>query len=547
MRSKIFSAFIILCLVSALSGSKLFAQGVCTEPVQTQQGSYVGAKDPEFESCVYKGIPFAEPPLGKLRFARPVPASPHQGVKEAVKFGPACPQVPDITMGGKAESYSEDCLYLNVWRPAREGVFPVMVWIHGGGFTGGSGSFDIYNGANLSAREELVIVTINYRLGALGFLALPELKEEDKNQSTGNMGILDQILALEWVRDNIENFGGDPNNVTVFGQSAGAMSICALLASPEASGLFQKAMMMSGPCGLMTELEDAYKKSRAFAESIGCEGPGILECLRSKPTSAFVKKSRNDMLAGGTQWAPTVDQSLLPDMPLKLIQNGKYNKVPVIIGTTRDELRSYALAIPGLGLWPRAFVNKLMKLLTGENAKEIMSMYDYREFRRPIDLAFAFANQMTFDTPAFIIAQSIAAENPVYWYRFDWDRTRMPHKVGAMHAIDVPFVFGAIHAESALMKLLASKKIVQKATPLSYTMMSYVANFARKGDPNNGDALPEWPAYSLEKKERLYFDEKITVRPLSELELKRYGWYAERSFEEIMSGKLSRSIGSRSR
>jgi len=535
---------VALGMALAMLSSTVLAGDQCTEPVSTQQGSYSGAKDPGFASCVYKGIPFAQAPMGDLRFARPLPPSSHQGVIQALKFGPACPQKEDITMGGKAESYSEDCLNLNVWRPAKSGSFPVMVWLYGGGFAGGSGSFDIYNGAHLASREDVVIVTINYRLSSLGFLALPELKSEDKNMSTGNMGILDQIRALEWVRDNIAGFGGDPGNVTVFGQSAGAMSICTLLASPEAKGLFHRAMMMSGPCRLMTTLEDGYRKSRAFAATLGCEGPEVLKCLRSKPTEAFVKKAANDMLAGGTGWAPTVDGSVLTAMPVELIQQGKYNQVPIIIGTTRDELRSYAIAIPGLGLWSKSMVNGLMKMLAGDNAPQILAMYDYQEFRRPIDLAFAFGNQMTFDAPAFLMAQAMAGKNPVYWYRFDWDETRMPHKIGAMHAIDVPFVFGALNADSRLMKLLASKKTVEKATPLAYAMMKYAAEFARTGNPNS-DGQPKWPAYTTEKKERIYLDDPITVRPLSEAEVKRYQWYAEHSFEDVMAGKLSQSIESK--
>lgn len=525
----------------SLWGFRLLAGEFCSEPVSTNQGGFLGSQAPEFSACVYKGIPFAQAPVGKLRFARPLPPLAHEGVIPALKFGPACPQVEDITMGGKAESYSEDCLNLNIWRPAKPGTFPVMVWLYGGGFTGGSGSFDIYDGAHLSSREELVVVTINYRLGALGFLALPELKAEDNNSSTGNMGIQDQVRALEWVRDNISAFGGDPNNVTVFGQSAGAMSVCTLLVSPEARGLFHRAMMMSGPCRLMTTLEDGYRKSLNFARSIGCDGPDILNCLRSKPTSDFVKKAPNDMFAGGTAWSPTVDGSFLPGMPVELIQQGKYTRVPVIIGTTRDELRSYTLTIPGLGLWSKTTVNGLIKLLTGDNAPELLAMYDYKEYRRPIDLAFAFGNQMAFDTPAYLMAQAMAGNNPVYWYRFDWHDTRMPHKVGAMHAIDVPFVFGAFKTNTELVKLLASKKTIKKAMPLGYTMMRYVANFARSGNPN-GEGQPAWPGYNRESKNRLYIDYTISSRPLSAREVERYEWFAARSLEDIMTGKLSKKL-----
>lgn len=239
-----------------------------------------------------------------------------------------------------------------------------------------------------------------------------------------------------------------------------------------------------------------------------------------------------------------MDGSFLKGMPVELIKQGQYHKLPVIIGTTRDELRIYTMSIPGLGLWSRASVNSLIKLLTGNNAPALMAMYDYKEFRRPIDLAFAFANQMAFDTPAFLMAQAMLGNNPVYWYRFDRDETRMPHKVGAMHGIDVPFVFGALKADTELIKLLASKKTVKKAATLGYTMMRYAANFARTGNPN-GEGQPPWPAYTSEKKERLYIDNPITFRPLSEKELERYQWFAARSLEDIMAGKLSKTLKSK--
>jgi len=537
------------CLMICLSGLLVLtvcamarAEDFCSEPVKTGQGWFQGFKDAEFGACVYRGMPFAKAPVGELRLRRPEPPAPHQGVFEAVKFGPACLQEEDILNGGKSEAYSEDCLYLNLWRPAKSGKFPVMVWLYGGGFVGGSGSFDIYDGSNLASRQEVVVVTLNYRLAALGFMALPELKDEDPKGSTGNYGIQDQARALEWVRDNISAFGGDPQNVTVFGQSAGGMSVCSLLVSPEAKGLFQHAMIMSGPCRLMTSLEDGYRKSREFAGTMGCAGPDLVGCLRSQPMGAFLQKTGNDLFSGGVAWSPTIDGSFLPDTPVKMIQAGNYQKVPVMIGTTRDELRIYTMTISGLGLWSRGTVNRLMQLLTGPNYEEIMSMYDYRDFRRPIDLAFAFANQMVFETPAFMMAEAMSGKNPVYLYRFDWDQTRFPHKMGAFHAIDVPFVFGAMNPDAEIAKLLASKKTYEKNKYLSYIMMNYVTNFARNGNPN-GKGAPSWPAFTSSDPERLYFNTEISSRPFTEKEIQRYQWYAERSLQEIMTGKLSRSLG----
>jgi len=533
-----FSAGLVFLIFSGW-GAK--AQEFCAAPVETNQGLFTGLTDPDYGACVYRGIPFARPPVGERRLRRPEPPARHEGVLEASKFGPVCSQEPSLLNGGKAEAYGEDCLYLNVWRPAKSGKFPVMVWIYGGGFVGGAGSFDIYDGAHLASRQDVVVVTFNYRLGALGFLALPELKEEDPKGSTGNYGILDQVRALEWARDNIAAFGGDPDKVTVFGQSAGGMSICALLVSPEANGLFHRAMLMSGPCRLMTELPDGYAKSRALVTSMGCDGPDMLSCMRSRPTAAFETKAPNDLFAGGVAWSPTVDGSVLPAMPVELIQDGNYQKVPVIIGTTRDELRIYTMMIPGLGLWSRGTVKELMKLLTGPNYAAIMSLYDFHDFRRPIDLALAFGNQMVFDTPLFLMAEAMAGQNPVHIYRMDWDQTRLPHKMGAFHAIDVPFVFGALNADADLAKLLASKKTYERNKDLGYTMMDYVTNFARSGDPN-GEGVPPWPAYTKEGRERLYFNTEITSRPLAEQEVMRYRWYAERSLNEVLTGSLSKRL-----
>ncbi len=542
-------------LLAMLVSGPAWAEDFCSVPVQTSEGAYQGFLDSRYPACVFRGLPFAKPPVGELRLKRPVPPDKHEGVKQALAFGPACYQEEDILNGGKADSYGEDCLYLNVWRPKSQDSLrqtqeslrlPVLVWIYGGGFVGGAGSFDIYDGAHLATREQAVVVTLNYRLGALGFMALPELKSEDANGSTGNYGIMDQVRALEWVRDNIAGFGGDPNNVTVFGQSAGGMSVCTLLVSPEARGLFHHAMSMSGPCRLMTSLEEGYDKGKAYAEKMGCAGGEVLSCLRSKQTKDFDLKAGNDMFSGGTAWAPTVDGTFLPGNPVDLIRQGKYAKVPMIFGTTRDELRIYTITIPGMGMWSRGTVSSLMKALTGPNAPELMAMYDYKDYRRPIDVAFAFANQMVMDTPAFMIAEAASADNPVYLYRFDWDKTRMPHKLGAFHALDVPFVFGSFNTTAEMVKLLATKKSFEQGTPIGYMMMDYVGNFARTGNPNGPAAaggLPEWPAYNPKTRARLYVNTQTAARPLTDPELSRYRWFSERSMKQVFTGSLSRKSG----
>ncbi len=389
----------------------------------------------------------------------------------------------------------------------------------------------------------MVVVTINYRLNALGFLALPELKEEDPKGGTGNYGILDQVRALEWSRDHISDFGGNPDNVTVFGQSAGGMSVCTLLVAPEAGGLFHRAMIMSAPCRLFTELEAGYEKGRAAVKEIGCaKADNVLECLRSKPREALRLKGGNDMFMGGTAWSPTVDGSFLTGMPVEQIERGEYHKVPTIISNTRDELRLYSQAIVGINAWPRSTVTSMILGLVGPaNLKQLKAMYDYKEFRVPIDLAFAFGNQMTFDTPLYMMAEAMSGQNPVYVYRFDWDDTRYPNKMGAFHAIDIPFVFGTFNADHEIMQRLGSEETFADNEYLSNWMMDYVTSFARTGVPTAVGA-PDWPAYTSGAKNRLYIDREVAARELTDREVERYEWYSDRTMDDIMKGLISKFL-----
>jgi para-nitrobenzyl esterase len=490
-----------------------------------------GQAVPDHAACAWKGIPYAAPPVGELRWRTPEPPLPHAGVLQALEVGPSCPQDEVLTSGGESAAFSEDCLTLNIWRPRKSGTFPVMVWIHGGAYREGAGTYQMYDGSRLAAEREVVLVTINYRIGALGFLALPELKAEDPHQSVGNYGILDQIRALQWVRDNIAGFGGDPKNVTIFGQSAGGISVCILLASPPAAGLFHRAIVMSGACDTISSLERGYRQGQKLTEALGCAGSEVVRCLRQKPAEAFVPKGKSLLRSSGEGHSPPIDGYVLTAQPIESIRVGNYNQVPVMVGHTRDEIRLYTLVFPGTSLVPRFLVNKLMRRVLGAQTDEIMALYSYSDYRHPAQLLIAVADD-GFISRGYFAAEELSRRTPVYLYRFDWNKTRLPDKMGAFHGLDIPFVYGALDLDSLIARILASRKVYEEARPLSEQMMSYYTNFAKTGNPNGPD-LPAWPAYTTENKMRLYFDLPVTVAPLTAAEIERYQAFQDLDLEAI--------------
>lgn len=509
----------------------------CAGPAPTREGLVRGHAEKDHAACAWKGVPYAAPPVGELRWRAPVPPPAREGTFAADEVGWACPQKESLTSGGEAKGFSEDCLTLNIWSPRKSGAFPVMVWFHGGGFRQGSGTYEMYNGARLAAERDVVLVSINYRLGELGFLALPELAAEDPHGSTGNYGLLDQIQALRWVQENIAGFGGDPAKVTIFGQSAGGISVCALLCSPPARGLFQRAINMSGPCDMLHTKDAGHKYGRELLKQTGCEGPAALECLRKKPVSAFLGSGGNLMLEGGPAFTPHLDGYVIPDWPLKEIRDGQSVKVPLMLGSTKDELRLYTMMFPGLGMWPRGLVNAATRLLAGPNAGEMLALYSYSEFRRPVDLLIAVMTDAVFASRAYDLAEAWSKDNPVYFYRFDWHQTRFPNKMGAFHGLDIPLVFGALTLDSNLAKMLTTPKAIKDGEVLSEQMMSYYTNFAKTGDPN-GAGLPPWPRYSSEQKTRMYLDNPPRAAALTDDELRRYHYFGPRPLAEIMAGVL---------
>lgn len=441
---------------------------------------------------IYKGIPFAAPPVGELRWKAPQPAAKWEGVKQTTEYAPA-----PFQGGNPPSGKSEDCLYLNIWTPAKSAneKIPVLVWIYGGGFSFGSTSEPVHNGEHL-ARKGVVLVSIAYRVGQLGFLAHPELSAENQNPVSGNYGILDQIAGLKWIQENIAAFGGDPNKVTIFGESAGGISVSMLCASPLAKGLFHGAISQSGgsfgptrtitfPGENMKTLQQAEQAGIEYAQKVGATSIADLRKIEAD-------KLPMGMGMGGA-W-PIVDGYVIPDDQHKLYEEGKYNDVPVLIGYNSDEGASFSREktpeeyIAGVKARYGKFADYLIKAYP---ATETTVPKTARDLAR--DAAFGW------QTWSWARLQSKTGKSKVFYYYFDQhpeypeDSPRFGY--GSPHGQDVAYVF---------MHLDKSKPETTKSDlEISEAMGTYWTNFAKYGDPNSED-VPEWPAFSIENPAVMY-------------------------------------------
>jgi para-nitrobenzyl esterase len=477
--------------------------------VKIQAGIVEGKTEGDIRA--FLGIPYAAPPVGDLRWKPPVPVAHWNGVRKATEFGPR-PMQPTVykDMVFRDPGCSEDCLSLNVWTPARnsEARLPVMVWIFGGGYLAGGTSEQRQDGVHLADRG-VVVVSMNYRLGLFGFFVHPELIRESPDHAAGNYGLMDQLAAIRWVHDNIAGFGGDPANITIFGESAGSFSVSAQMASPLARGLFQKAIGESGAAFFSRGLPQEPLEARAQkdAESVARRvGARTLAELRAMPAQVLLDAVTKSSALGAPGFGLDVDGNFLPEPAASIFSEGKQNDVPLLVGWNRDEA--------GVSLPTKTPAVERMKKIAGDefgnDAGEFLRLYpsDTEQSAARSGAEFAGDRFIAFSTWAWAEMQAKTGRQPVFQYRFD----RAPptdflgRKHGAFHSAEIVYVFGAFDAQPQVPWTPADREV-------SDLIQSYWTNFARTGDPN-GPGLPNWPAHSSSSGwQVMHLDSPSAARP----------------------------------
>ena len=500
-------------LIAVLLSTTAFA--AIADPVRLEQGLLAGMNGSSADVRVYRGVPFAAPPVGDLRWKAPQPAAKWQGVRKAAEFSNACWQTPYPAAAAIYQAMlpglSEDCLYLNIWTPAKSAKdrLPVMVWIHGGGFTRGFAGTRSYDGEAL-ARKGAIIVTINYRLGIFGFFAHPELTAESGHHASGNYALLDQIAALQWVQKNIAAFGGDPTRVTIFGESAGSWAVNALMASPLAKGLFQRAIGESGglfsPMKTLAEVEkegeklgkllapdSAAKKSENAKEPVQQD---TLKALRAMKPEELLKAAETDTARA------IVDGWVLPQDVATIFAQGKQNDVPLIVGYNADE--GTTLAPQGANMKAFMFVGGVHQRY-GPQADALLKIYPAASDEEAVASFYSAFRDQSFgwEVRTWARMATNTGHQPAYMYYFS-RRAPGPQsaKLRAFHALEIAYVFGSFVWPFPWED--TDKK-------LSDAMTSYWVNFAASGNPN-GASLTKWPAYTAKDDQVLEFGDQIAVR-----------------------------------
>jgi para-nitrobenzyl esterase len=481
--------------------------------IKTDKGEVEGALTNNDQVRAFKGIPFAAPPVGNLRWQPPQPAAKWKGVRPAKDFGSHCIQsggYPDMVFHDPGPS--EDCLTLNVWTPAnaKPGTLPVMVWIFGGGSVTGGTSENRQDGQFLAHRN-VVVVSMNYRLGIFGFFAHPELTAESPHHASGNYGLLDQTAALAWVKTNIAAFGGDPNNVTIFGESAGSTSVSSQMASPLARGLFTKAIGESGGAlhnsgpGAPSR-EAAEKRGVAFAQS--SFNTSSLADLRKLSADDIVKAATAKTTPPPPRFGPDVDGYFLPDSVASIYAAGKQAHVPLIAGWNADEARGQVIMAK---VKPTAatFAETAQKDF-GDNAAKFLTLYPATTDPESITSAGDYANDrfIVYSTWRWLEAQVATGNSPVYRYRLDLGSPGDKNHsalLGAFHSDDIEYVFGTLDSRPEAAWRPEDRK-------LSEQIGAYWTNYARTGDPN-GPGLPQWPTYKPTEWQVMHLDATSEAKP----------------------------------
>ncbi len=476
--------------------------------VQTRQGAVSGTN--ENGVLAFKGIPYAAPPFGPNRFQPPQLHAAWEGVWDGSQYGPTAPKPPYFppfdSLLPEPSMPGEECLNLNIWTPATEGAnLPVMVWVHGGAFANGTGAISIYEG-NKFARDGIVCVTINYRLGADGFLYLGE--------GTGNLGILDQIAALEWVKENIAAFGGDPANVTIFGESAGAFSVSTLLSLPQTRGLFRRVIAQSGAGHHVLSPATAQRVGGYLAEKLNV--PATLEAIAAVPTAQLLQAQVElsgeafanpdparwgEVAANLMPFEPVVDGSTIPARPIDAIRAGASQGIDILIGTNTEEERLFMV--------PNSVVDYINEDILkgavgayGLNVEETLATYrDIRPNATAGDLMEAIVTDWFFRIPAIQLAEahSKQADGGIYMYEFAWRSPLFNGRLGACHALEIGFVFDTLDKPDN-----ASLTGPNPPQSLADTMHAAWVAFAKTG-------YPGWPQYDLEKRATMRFDEDSQI------------------------------------
>lgn len=475
--------------------------------VSTQYGQVQGMV--EKGVAVWKGIPYAQAPVNELRFKAPQPLQSWSGIKKTTEFSAIAPQISPEAL---TEQTSEDCLFLNIWSPAADNSKrPVLFWIHGGAFITGSGSTPAYNGASFANTGNVVVVTINYRLGPFGFLYTKDLTDSDLFDT--NNGLRDQMAALQWVKENIAAFGGDPDNITIFGESAGGASVVNQLGSPLSKGLFHKAIAQS-PCSfcIYTDTKTATQGTIRFLEILALSLSEITQLI-DIPVDILLKASEQlveemtELVPGNIAFQPIVGDDVLPLRPEQAVVKGSGSQVPLIVGSNEDEGTMFALLpVPKIMPINDTLINTYLEQNYPNTSSEIKEAYkEVPAELRPIKMG----GDATIWLPAVTIATAMPNSSPVYMYRFRWTSDYLKGSgLCSFHSLEIPFVFGNLQSSDVVETLKGADE--KETQALSQKMQQAWINFAHTGNPSNNE-INDWTAYNTKTRTSMVFDKEIRL------------------------------------